>query len=107
VSVSRDVPTRQLHAANVSHEFDAPRVVTEQADDDKASLAPALLVTPKVEAALLESYAESAEVTVAEPESDEDAVEDSYRQPAIKARVPGVSDSNLLRYKRLMYRRDI
>ncbi len=95
------IPDSQLHALNVSHEVDTKSAVTERTDESGKTRSSERYLTSEVDAALrefVESSSDDAEVP---------AASESDKQPAMKARVPGVSDGDLARYKRHMYRRDI
>ena len=107
ISDSRAIAANQLHATNVNHEVNAEELAPAPLDTATAPLIPAKY--PEAETAaettLLQVYEENDEATASEAaparKSDDDA------KPLIKARVPGVSDGDLARYKRHMYRRDI
>ena len=96
ISDSRAIAANQLHATNVNHEVNAEELAPAPLDTATAPLIPAKYA---------EVYEENDEATASEAaparKSDDDA------KPLIKARVPGVSDGDLARYKRHMYRRDI
>lgn len=77
-----ETPAHKLQAIIVNHEADAKRVeadTTTPVDDEKA-----------------------VETPIAE-----DPITAGEKVPAMHARVPGVSDDELARYKRRMYRTDI
>jgi hypothetical protein len=77
-----EIPAHKLQATIVNHESDAKRVEENAAkslDDEKA-----------VETAVTEN-----------------PIAAGKKVPAMHARVPGVSDDELARYKRRMYRTDI
>lgn len=97
-----EIPASQLHASSASHEADSKNVATEQTED---ALPDTRYLPLEAEAALRQVFEDSPEAG-AEPGVD-DPVEEGEKQPAIKARVPGVSEGDLARYKRHMYRRDI
>lgn len=101
-----EIPASELHATNASHKFDVKHVAPEGSDDIEEPLAPAHYSTPKIDVALRQVFENDAE-TVPEQRDDPKPAVGNDKQPAIKARVPGISDSDLARYKRHMYRRDI
>lgn len=105
-SASIEIPADRLHATNVSHEPDARSAAAELADQTDESLASSRYPAPEAEAAMRQVFEDGSEA-VSEPPPDEAFVEDDGTRPAIKARVPGVSEGDLARYKRHMYRRDI
>jgi hypothetical protein len=105
-SSSLKIPTDQLLAANIGHEFDAKSIVVEQAEESKDDVGATKFLRPSAEAALRQVFDDSAEASADEPDEEESAL-DRGDQPLIKARVPGVSEDDLARFKRQMYRRDI
>lgn len=105
-STALEIPDNQLHATSVSHELDARSTASDRADESKGPASPTRYLTPEAEATLREFF-EDAPEAVDEPPAGKDPVSDSKTLPAIKARVPGISEGDLARYKRHMYRRDI
>lgn len=101
-----EIPTSELHATNASHEFDVEAAVPEESDTIEEPLAPAHYLTPKMDTALRQVFEDDAEA-IPEPRENPKPAVGNDEQPAIKARVPGISDTDLARYKRHMYRRDI
>lgn len=101
-----EIPTSKLHASNASHEFDIEAAVPEESDGIEEPLAPAHYLTPKMDTGLRQVFEDNAE-SVPEPRNDPKPAVGDDDKPAIKARVPGISDTDLARYKRHMYRRDI
>jgi hypothetical protein len=100
-----EVATEQLHSL-VTDDFDAGNTVNERPNDTDGSFKPADYLTPENESALRELLQEGVEDSPAPPDDADTAAEEDT--PAtIKARMPGVSDIELERYKRYMYRRDI
>lgn len=91
----------QLHALNVSHEVDTKSAVKKRTDESAKTRSSQRYLTSEVDAALREFVENSSD------DAEVPAATESDRQPAMKARVPGVSDGDLARYKRHMYRRDI
>lgn len=105
-SSSLEIPADQLLVANIGHEFDATTIVVEQAEESKDDIGATKTLGPSAEAALRQVFDDSAEASADEPDEEESEI-DRGDQPLIKARVPGVSEDDLARYKRQMYRRDI
>lgn len=102
-----NVHADQLHASIIDHEFGAKEPMDEQAADADVPLVPADDLTPEAEAALRKLLQNGIE-RGSQPTSDVETTAEEDDGPAtIKARVPGVSDGALQRYKRNMYRRDI
>lgn len=105
-STALEIPDNQLHATSVSHELDARSTASDREDESKGPASPERYLTPEAEAALRE-FIEDAPKAVDQPPAGTDPVSDNKKLPAIKARVPGISEGDLARYKRHMYRRDI
>lgn len=102
ITRSQELAATELHAANVNHEIDATVLAA-------TPLVPANYpeAEAQAETALLPDYDESAAASSDESGPLERSENEDGKQPQIKARVPGMSDSDLARYKRNMYRRDI
>ncbi len=102
-----EIPVHKLNAEIVNHDLDA-----RDGDrlDAAESLSPANHLTPRAAATLREAFSERARplAEAATPAGD-DGVDDSAREepPEMNTRVPGVTDSELARYRRQMYRIDI
>ncbi len=77
-----------------------------RSDSHADALLPANYLSPRTEAAPRELSEDVKKPAPDSPIADAPRVDDG-EQPTIKARVPGVSDDDLARYKRQMYRRDI
>lgn len=101
-----DVPADQLHASIIDHEFGSEDTADERVDDADVPLVPANYLTPEAEAALRRLFQDGIEQGT-EPAPDVETTVEEDEPATIKARVPGVSDGALERYKRNMYRRDI
>ncbi|MGI9237702.1 MAG: hypothetical protein ACR2QZ_09920 [Woeseiaceae bacterium] len=101
-----EIPASELHASTASHEFDVAPVPEVESDALQEPVAPGHYPAPKIDAALRRVFDSDAE-TDPEPLDDPKPAVGTDEQPAIKARVPGISDTDLARYKRHMYRRDI
>jgi hypothetical protein len=100
-----NVAAEQLHPL-VTDDFETGNAVEERPDDADASFIPANYLTPETESALRELLQEGGEDSPA-PAEDADTAAEEDSPATIKARVPGISDTELERYKRYMYRRDI
>jgi len=103
---SFEVSGSQLEAINFSHEIDANGVEITKSNNDADELSPTHYLTPRAEVALRKVF-EKSSTPVADSPVAETPLADDDQQPAVKTRVPGVSDNDLARYKRHMYRRDI
>ena len=98
--VSRSVPAASITDENISTEI------------DEAEIAPSSsLLAPRAAAAIRNAFISSHtppmagtdSKAVSEPEDDESTLPDS----GLNTELPGVSDEELARYKKQMYRRDI
>ena len=103
---SFEISGSQLEAINVSHEIDASSAEITKSNNDAGKLSPAFYLPPKAEAELRKAF-EKSTTPIADSPVAETPQAEGDEQPAIEARVPGVSDNDLARYKRQMYRRDI
>lgn len=103
---SFQVSGSQLEAINVSNAIDANGVEITKSSNDADELAPTHYLSPRAEAALRKVF-EKTSTPFADSPVAETPLADDDQQPAVKTRVPGVSDNDLARYKRHMYRRDI
>ncbi len=93
-----DVREQQLTATPVSHDMEQ-----ETAADEVDVLSADHLLKPSVEAIIREVFTDGEDET----ESTE-AIQTEADDPVImNTRIPGVSDDELARFKRQMYRRDI
>lgn len=93
------------HAGPASASSNTPEVsddVTESANALETFSPPIHSLAPKVEAALRKVFEKPATSL-----ADSDAKPLGTQRPAITTRVPGISDEQLARYKRQMYRKDI
>jgi len=102
-----EIPVHELKAEVVNHD-----VETDIADESEAEsdvLKPAHYLTPQAEARLQKAFEDaSPPLATAKPASDDDVdTVDGDEFPGMNTRVPGVSDSELARYRRQMYRIDI
>ncbi len=93
------VPEKQLQANAVSHEVDAKGA--EKSDIVIESVSRSHILAPRVEAALRRVFEDA---TTPLADSDKATTDEA---PVMNTRVPGVSDEELARYKRQMYRTDI
>lgn len=105
-SIALEIPASQLHVSDINREFEAKNAAGQRSEEDESLVSPARFFTPEAKATLQQAFDKGTE-TVVEPTPDKEPVVESDEQPTIKARVPGVSDGELARYKRHMYRRDI
>lgn len=94
-----EVPAEQLQVDAVSHEVDAQG--TETLNTEIEVISPDHYLAPRVEAALRRVFED-----IATPVADGDKPA-TEEPPEMNTRVPGLSDEELARYKRLMYRVDI
>jgi len=102
-----EIPTHKLKAEIISH--DADGADDAETDSENDVLTPTHYLAPRAEASVREAF-EDAAPSVAEvvPASDDDADSaDDEELPGMKSRLPGVTDSELARYRRQMYRIDI
>ena len=102
LELSRD----DLDVLNVGLEIAADRVEIDQSESDGDSFLPANYLSPRAEALIRDAREKPMEGAPDRPLAETPRT-DPDGQPTIKARVPGVSDGDLVRYKRHMYRRDI
>ena len=100
-----ETSAEELHAAEVSHDIDQTSQVTPSSRDGEDDLTTAPHLSPEAESVLRQVSEEHTEA--AAESSEEQTATDSGNPPTIKARVPGVSEGDLERYKRHMLRRDI
>ena len=103
---SFEISGSQLEAINVNHEIDANGVEITKSNNDDDALSPRHYLSPRAEGTLRKVLVETT-TPVAEVPIAETPLADDVERPAVKTRVPGVSDNDLVRYKRQMYRRDI
>ena len=99
VNLAFAVPEKQLQANAVSNEVDAKG--TERSDIVIESVPRSHILAPRVEAALRKVFE-----NMTTPLADSDKAK-TDEAPVMNTRVPGVSDEELARYKRQMYRTDI
>ncbi len=91
-----DISAAELAAKPVSHELEA------QKNKEAETVSADQLLKPRFDATVREIFAEdeeSEELQETEAEAEDPAT--------LRIRVPGVSDEELVRFKRKMYRRDI
>lgn len=103
---SLNIPTDQLEASAHRDPVDINDLAKAKSNFVTGALPPARLLTPNTERTLREVLDESASPAAASPVADAPQA-DVDERPAARARVPGLSDGELARYKRQMYRRDI
>lgn len=103
---SFEISGSELPLLGVGRDVDTDSMEIGQSDGDADAVLPANYLSPRAEAALRELLEDTKKRAADSPVADAPRV-DGGEQPTIKARVPGVSDNDLARYKRQMYRRDI
>ena len=94
-----EVPDTELKAQSISHDVD-----TTGASNPTAvvkSLSPDHSLAPRIEAALRKVFNDTTTPVADSEQADDD------EPPAMITRVPGISDQELARYRRQMYRTDI
>jgi hypothetical protein len=94
--VNLEIPVKELQVAITSNKVEADEVDIVESDAEPDTFSTTENPGPDHEAILHEVFEET---TTRFSESDE--------WPAMNARVPGLSDDELARYKRQMYRTDI
>ena len=94
--VNLEIPVKELQVAITSNKVEADEVDIVESDAEPDAFSTTENPGPDHEAILHEVFEET---TTRFSESDE--------WPAMNARVPGLSDDELARYKRQMYRTDI
>jgi hypothetical protein len=94
--VNLEIPVKELQVAITSNKVEADEVDIVESDTELDTISNTENPGPDHEAILHEVFEET---TTRFSESDE--------WPAMNARVPGLSDDELARYKRQMYRTDI
>lgn len=104
--LSRGISTDQLEASALRSPLNVDDLGTAKSDFATRAVSPSRLLSPKAESALRKVFEETASPAAASPVADALQADGDVR-PAAKARVPGLSDGDLARYKRQMFRRDI
>lgn len=94
--VNLEIPVKELQVATTGNKVEADEVDIVESDTEPDTFSTTENPGPDHEAILHEVFEET---TTRFSESDE--------WPAMNARVPGLSDDELARYKRQMYRTDI
>ncbi|MGI9249419.1 MAG: hypothetical protein ACR2QI_10410 [Woeseiaceae bacterium] len=98
---SLEIAPGELLAKNVSQNIDTNGVEITESASEMETLSPTHYLAPRVEAVLRKVFEDSATPLADSEQPDEDDA------PTMKSRLPGVSDDELSRYKRQMYRTDI
>lgn len=105
---SLEIAAHDFKAHVVNHDIESKGAEQSEPDSKPGLLAPANYLTPEAAATVREAFQDVArplaEAAAAGGDDDGDDVEDS---PEMKSRLPGVSDSELARYRQQMYRVDI
>ena len=103
-----EISVDELNAEIVNHDLDADDGDELDVGRDPKTLSAERHLTPRAAATLREAFEDTphplAEVTPAADNGAENAAEEL---PEMNTRVPGVTDSELARYRRQMYRIDI
>ena len=86
-----DISADALATRPVSHELDA-----QKDPDNTETVSADQLLKPRFDATVREIFAE-----------DEEEAQEAEEPKALRIRVPGVTDEELVRFRRQMYRRDI
>ena len=93
-----DISAEELVAKPVSHELE-----NQKDQENTETVSADQLLQPRFDATVREIFADDEEDV-----QDADAEAEAEEQPkALRIRVPGVTDEDLVRFKRQMYRRDI
>ena len=100
--ITLDIAASDLKAHIVSHEIDAKGVENEKSVDESDALSSTHYLAPRVEAVLRKVFKKDTATPVADR-----PIADSDKQPEMNTRIPGISDDELARHKRQMYRKDI
>lgn len=103
---SLEVSAQAFKAHVVSHDIESEGSDSSESDQESALLSPASYLSPEAAATVREAFEEVAPLAEAASSGDDDADEGEH-SPEMKSRVPGVSDSELARYRQQMYRVDI
>lgn len=103
---SLEISRNDLEVLKMGRDTAAVTANVKEPESDSDAYLPTNYLTPRAGAALRQARekpsAPASDIPLPEiPRTADD------QQPAIKARVPGVSDGDLVRFKRHMYRRDI
>jgi len=104
-----EIPVHELKAEIVSHDLDSDNVDENRAESDTDVLTPAHYLVPRAKATLREAFEDAAPPLAEFTPAADSGVNNSEADelPDMKTRVPGVTDSELARYRRQMYRIDI
>lgn len=104
-----EIPVHELNAEIVNHDLDAADADALDAENEAEGLSPANQLTPRAAATLQKAFEESARPLAEVTPASDDGVDNTDRVelPEMNTRVPGVTDSELDRYRRQMYRIDI
>lgn len=104
-----EISVDELNVEIVSHDLDAGDGDELDVGKDSETLSTARYLTPRAAATLREAFEDTAhpfaEVTPASDSGVENAAAEELAE--MNTRVPGVTDSELARYRRQMYRIDI
>lgn len=106
VDASLEVSAQEFNARVVNHDVEVDGAEQSGSDDETKLLKPANYMNPEAAATVREAFQDVAPLAEAVPAGDDDAAE-REESPEVKSRLPGVSDSELARYRQQMYRIDI
>lgn len=104
-----EIPVHKLNAEIVNHDLEAGDVDEQTIGSDSDVLTAAHYLTPQAEATLRKVFDDTARPLADLAPRNDDSDDDVAREELLdmNARVPGVTDSELARYRRQMYRSDI
>lgn len=104
-----EISVHRLNAEIVNHDLDAADGDKLDAETESEGFSPADHLTPRAAATLRKAFDESAPPLIEVAPASDEGVDDATRaeRPEMNTRVPGVTDSELARYRRQMYRIDI
>lgn len=103
---SLEVSAQEFKAHVVTHDIESQSSDQSESDSESALLSPASYLSPEAAATVREVFEEVSPLAEATPARDDDA-DEGEDTPEMKSRVPGVSNSELARYRQQMYRVDI
>ena len=108
-AAATEIAVHELKADVVNHDLDASDGDKKDADGESDALSPANHLTPRAAATLREAFEDSTRPLADVTPASDDGVDNAAREelPEMNTRVPGVTDSELARYRRQMYRIDI
>ncbi len=104
-----DIAVDELKAEIVNHDLEADDGDKTAVGDDSETLSRANYLTPRAAATLREAFEDTARPLAEVTPTGEKGADNTTAEelPEMNTRVPGVTDSELARYRRQMYRIDI